>query len=261
MLRVRDEEEFLAAAVRSIASCVDEIVIVDNLSRDATPGIIEALAAELPGKIVSFHYTHEVRRVGQETWEQSEGDANSPHLSSSYYNWCLERCTQPYVLKWDGDMLALDGFAESVSRWRRSQQEVLVMHGANVHPDRAHLISARTREREPLLEQLRVPGLPRWVTSLTYDYPEPRLFPRVGARYHSDLRWTQSLASPCLGDGREGCIERAEGPQYLHMKFVKRDPYANYSPDLAAVIAGNIARGPVLDAAMRETLRRLTAMS
>ncbi len=37
MMRVKNEEEFLAASVLSIADFVDEIVIIDNLSTDNTP--------------------------------------------------------------------------------------------------------------------------------------------------------------------------------------------------------------------------------
>lgn len=253
MVRVRDEEQFLAAAIHSIADLVDEIVLVDNLSNDKTPQIVDALWKELPEKVRPFHYPHEVRRVGRETWDLSEQEAFSPNLSSTYYNWCLERCTSPWVLKWDGDMIALDTFAGWLERWRSSDREVLKIHGANVHPDLEHLIAARTDSRDELLPKLSVPGLPAWVTSLTHDYPEPRLFPRAGARYTNRVRWTQGFESPAL---ERKNVLLAEGPQYLHMKFCKNDPYANYTDDLAEVIASNIVQGPPLASEMSETLRR-----
>ena len=252
MVRVRDEEQFLEVAIRSIADLVDEIVIVDNLSSDKSPQIIDALWKELPGRVRPYHYPHEIRRVGRENWELSDREPDSPNLSSSYYNWCLARCTCPWVLKWDGDMIALDVFADSLERWRVSDREVLVIQGANVHPDFEHLIAARTDSREELLERLSVKGLPAWVASLTLDYPEPRLFPKAGARYTNRIRWTQGFESSAL-DGKN--VLRAADPQYLHMKFCKRDPYANYTDDLAEVIASNVVVGPPLALAMRETLR------
>ena len=102
MVRVKNEEEFLAAAVRSIVDSVEEVVVVDNGSTDATPAVIASLRADYPRTIVSHRYPYEIARVGSETWELLAASAGaSPHLSGTYYNWCLRRCTQPYVLKWD----------------------------------------------------------------------------------------------------------------------------------------------------------------
>jgi hypothetical protein len=259
MVRVRDEEEFLAPAVASIVEHVDEVVIIDNLSRDATPDIAAALGRAHPHRVRLLAYPHEVRRVGREAWalaEHPEGRA-SPTLSANFYNWCIERCRQPWVLKWDGDMVATARFHEALAAWRASTYAVMVFRGGNVHPRRRNLIAARSTDRDALLERLSVPGLPAWATSLTYDYPEPRLFPRAGAQYHADLKWTQSLSSPYLARAHAARhVMRVEDPLYLHMKFCKRDPWSGYSGDLAAVIAGNVTCGPPLDAAQRETVER-----
>jgi cellulose synthase/poly-beta-1,6-N-acetylglucosamine synthase-like glycosyltransferase len=60
MLRVKNDEEFLAAAVRSIIDSVDEVVLVDNGSTDATPKVIAALRAEFPDKVVVYGYPYEI---------------------------------------------------------------------------------------------------------------------------------------------------------------------------------------------------------
>jgi hypothetical protein len=259
MVRVRNEEEFLAVSVRSIADHVDEVLLVDNLSSDATPDVIRSLADAYPEKVVAHRYPHEIRRVGRENWELLGRDkgASSPHLSANYYNWCLERCSHSHVLKWDADMVALERFTARLSRWRRSEAEVLVFHGVNVHPNRRNGVAARCSDRATLLESLSVPALPLWATSLSTDFPEPRLFPRARARYESRNRWTQSLASPFLeAPLADRCVERIEDPCFLHLKFCKREPLAGYSSDLADVIAGNVALGRSLDEEMRATLRR-----
>lgn len=257
MMRVRNEAEFLEPAVRSIAPLVDEIVIVDNASTDGSADVIAALARRFRKRIVTFHYPYTIGRVGAETWALSESGGRSPRLSARYYNWCLARCTGPYVLKWDGDMVALDGLASAIAAWRRSERQVLVMHGVNVHHERRHAIAAASADREALLTRLAVPGLPRWVTSPTFDYPEPRLFPKRFARYTTRIRWTQELATPFLAVPlRARAVETLAAPAYLHLKFCKRDPVAIYTPDLARVIRENVVRGPRLSRPQAATLRR-----
>jgi glycosyltransferase involved in cell wall biosynthesis len=258
MIRVRNEEEFLYPSIKSIADAVDEIIIVDNLSTDRSALIIESLRLEYPHKVVSYQYPYEVRKVGGETWELavSAEARSSPHLSANYYNWCLRRCTEPFVLKWDGDMIATGAFYRSIEEWRLLNMPVMIFNGANVHPDLQHLIAAESSDRENLLASLKGPWLPAWVTSLSYDYPEPRLFPRCLARYDSSNGWTQRLSSPYLDQFGSRCCYRVNDVGYLHMKFCKRDPYAGYSSDLKEVIASNVTVGPPLSPECRELLRR-----
>jgi hypothetical protein len=255
MVRVRNEDEFLLASIESVIDGVDDIVLVDNDSTDRTPHIIRSLADAHPDKITVHHYPHVVRRVGADSWSLAESPeaAASPNLSSNFYNWCLERCGGTHVLKWDGDMIALPALHTALTSWRDSERELMLFHGANVHPDRRHLIAARCTDRDELLPKLKVPGMPAWVTSLTYDAVEPRLFPKHGASYTYENRWTQKLQAPEIALERK---QRVEGPCFLHLKFCKRDPWFNYSDDLAAVIAANIDVGPPLQPAWRSELER-----
>lgn len=262
MMRIRDEAEFLDAAVRSIAGVVDRIFLVDNLSRDATPEIIERLLNEFPDQIEAHRYPYEVARVGQEQRERDaqgkESDApGAPHLLATYYNWCLSHCHTEFVLKWDGDMIALPALAAQIDAWRASGRPILVMNGGNVHPDRRHLLDARIKDKAELAAKLAAPGLPAWAAKLTYDHPEPRLFPRQGAEYDTSLGWVERLSSPHWArELKETHRFRASEPCFLHMKFCKADPWAGYSPDLAKVIADNITMGPVMDPIWRDVLTR-----
>ena len=258
MVRVRNEEEFLYPAVQSIVDYVDEIVVVDNLSTDRSSLIIEALRREHPDKVVYYRYPYEVRKVGRENWElalSAEG-RSSPHLSANYYNWCMRRCTKPFILKWDGDMIATDAFYASIREWRLLNWPVMIFHGANVHPDMEHLIAAKSANRDMLMASLTVPGLPSWATSLTYDHPEPRLFPRFLARYDSSKGWTQRLSSPFRDQFGPRCCYRIHEPCFLHLKFCKRDPYSGYSSDLKEVISSNVTVGPRLSRQELQLVRR-----
>jgi hypothetical protein len=260
MVRIRNEEEFLYPAVRSILDLVEEVVLVDNLSTDRSPEIMESLRAEAPDKVGCHRYPHRVARVGAETWKLASDPAaaDSPWLSGNYYNWCMTRCREAFVLKWDADMVATPAFAGALENWRRSDRPILAFNGANVHADFRHLVAAKCGDREALLARLSVPGLPRWVTTLTQDFLEPRLFPRDGACYEHGLLWTQRLMSPLCEPGvRRSAWLEVDEPAYLHLKFCKKDPYSNYSSDLAAVIAGNVTTGPALDPEALALLRRL----
>jgi glycosyltransferase involved in cell wall biosynthesis len=259
MVRVKNEEEFLRPAVESIVDLVDEVVVVDNLSTDRTPAIVDELRRAYPRKITAHVYPYEVRRIGYETIELGRRPAGvtSPHHSATFYNFCLRRCRFEYVLKWDGDMIATPAFADAMATWRRSGKAVLVVNGANVHPNRCHLLAARSSDSDAMLSRLRLPGMPQWVTTLTYDAPEPRLFPRAFARYGEGKGWTQALSSPYYEyHFREAFRHRFDGVSFLHMKFCKRDPFSNYSPDLAEVIRSNMAVGPPLDPEHFEILSR-----
>jgi glycosyltransferase involved in cell wall biosynthesis len=259
MVRVRNEEEFLFAAVASIVPHVAEVVIADNLSEDGTPEVIAELQRTFPDKVSSHSYPYVLRKVGREHMElaASASDTPSPHLSSTFYNWTLRRCRHPWILKWDGDMVATPAFETALAAWRASPRPVLVFNGQNVHPDRQHLIKARITDRDVLLARLTVPALPMWVTTLTTDAREPRLFPRFAARYDDATRWTQRLASPFeYRDFRKRARVDATEPCFLHMKFCKRDALANYSPDLAQVIADNIDVGEPLSAGALAVMRQ-----
>jgi glycosyltransferase involved in cell wall biosynthesis len=45
---VRDEDVFVEQAVRNVSSFCDELILVDDQSRDGTPAILARLADELP---------------------------------------------------------------------------------------------------------------------------------------------------------------------------------------------------------------------
>jgi glycosyl transferase family 2 len=259
MVRVRNEEEFLYSAVRSIIDHVEEVVLVDNLSTDGSAAIMERLRREYPEKVFVYQYPHPIRRIGRENWEYATDPAQrtSPSLSANYFNWCKDRCTCSHVLNWDGDMIATDDFYETVSVWRHSDTEVVFLRGVNVHPDREHLIAARSTDRDAILASLSVPGLPRWATHMTRDSPEARIYPTRGSRFTTDRLWTQRISTPFVDDDpSRRYVCDASGVSYLHMKFCKRDPFSNYSDDLGRALATNVTVGPILEPQWKALLDR-----
>jgi uncharacterized protein YnzC (UPF0291/DUF896 family) len=109
MIRVKNENEFLFASVLSKAHLVDEIVIIDNLSTDRTPEEVEQLRRELGSKVKTYSYPYEVARMGEDYHALQRNDPKSPGLLHNVYNWCLAKCRMTFIMKWDGDMIAVDG--------------------------------------------------------------------------------------------------------------------------------------------------------
>ena len=202
MVRVKNEAQFLAPSILSIHGLVDEIIIVDNQSTDATPEIIAALARTIGPKLKSYSYAYEVTRVGSEFSELYQSDPGSPRLLSNYYNWCLARCSMPFIMKWDGDMIALKEFAEGLGRFRKSPCLQFDFGGHNLSSDRKNLLT--------------------WAAGI-----EPRVFPKIFFKFGSGSYGGEQLE----GWVKPRNILHVEKPLYAHMKYCKADPGSNQTPE------------------------------
>ncbi len=246
MVRAKDEEQFLSASVRSIIDHVDEVVLVDNLSSDGTPDIIARLRDEFPDKLRSYSYPFEVARAGTENRaELAARGPDSPHLSANYANWCLQRCSTPFVLKWDADMIALATLDHALQQWRASSHVSMWFHGAEVHSDRRHVIAAFQAHHDG-------------AGGMAGTADHVHIFPRRHARWTTG-RMSQDLTSPFLAPRVPwGWRMLVEEPVFLHMKFCKPDPLSNVSVGewSAESLAAVTVPGPLLPPAWRETLER-----
>jgi glycosyltransferase involved in cell wall biosynthesis len=221
MVRVRNEEEFLLASVESIVDLVDEVVLIDNCSTDATPKLIDELVRAYPTKVRSYEYPHDVARYGAENEELAAtfGGRRSRRLLANYYNWSLRRCHEPFILKWDGDTVALPALGPALERFRTSPALSLWHLGVNLHDDREHLIGGHPQE----------------------DL-EPRLFYRRFAHYTNDLGYCEQLKSPYVGV-YDTYVEKCREPLYLHLKHCKVDRYSNMSANLVPQVT-RVAQQP-----------------
>lgn len=85
IVRVRNEEEWIEPAVRSLVGFADQVVIGDNGSTDATPAIVRRLAADLPGLV--------------------EALAFPGHDICALTNALLARARFRFVIRWDADFV------------------------------------------------------------------------------------------------------------------------------------------------------------
>jgi glycosyltransferase involved in cell wall biosynthesis len=246
MVRVKNEAEYLGVALDSIVEHVDQIVLIDNLSTDATPTIIREFARQHPGMVTVREYPHAIARPGAESKALARDPAarNSPALLANYYTWCLQWCDAPYVLKWDGDMVATRETHEAIRAFKRSDRQALWLNGLNVYPDLEHAISDWDTPG---------PVSPRAVAP-----SEPRVFPKRFARYTSALGVYEALGSPYL----HGFFAlHWSAPAFLHLPLCKSTPFHNNSSDYRWPNPWTIPPGQRLPESMLEAVRqrRLTS--
>jgi glycosyltransferase involved in cell wall biosynthesis len=211
MMRVRNEVEFLEKSINSIIDHVDDMVIVDNCSEDGSTAVIANFVSRFPVKIQAFRYPHSIARYGEETLRlaSTKEGKRSPSFLPNYYNWCVAKCSGPYILKWDGDTVATDALATAIERFRRSTKQILWHTGVNLHSDRISYIAGRP-----------------------FEWMEPRLFFKRLSSYRVKYpAYVESLWSP-YGYLYPSFSEREPEPLYFHMKFCKRDRFSNMSRDL-----------------------------
>lgn len=119
-MRLRNEDAFLPAVIESHLPYLDELVIVFNRCTDATPDIVADYARRYPEKIKAFAYPFFVHPQGSD--KHVETSPMSVHSLVYYYNFALSRTTRKYVVKVDGDHIAVAStFAQLTEHVRHEQ--------------------------------------------------------------------------------------------------------------------------------------------
>jgi hypothetical protein len=212
---------------------VDEVVIVDNMSKDSTPEIIARLVACHPDRVKRLYYPHDCVRVGEDFRNLYHQDSHSPRLATVYSNWCLARCSNPFVMKWDDDMIALDTFAEAVEDFRFSGALGWHFGGHNLSADRKHVLT--------------------WTAGI-----EPRVYPKASTRF---IRSAGAAANGYEGETEDTMLFSenvlvSQEPLYAHLKYCKKNPGSNQSPQFRKELESRITIGsPIPENVERATSR------
>ena len=214
MIRVKNGEEFLKESIESIISVCDEVVIINNRSTDKTSEVIKGLQRLYSKKIKVYKYDHDVTKVGEDSYDLYKIDPKSPKLTHNFYNWCLEKTSYPFILKWDDDMIATDELIKSIISFKRSKYLQYNFGGVNVAPD--HKSSYQ------------------W-----HAGSEPRISPKFLSTYkYSDYNFVEgSFGGEYIEQWvscKEVLIKKDSG--YLHLKYCKQDPVSNQSKEFASKI-------------------------
>lgn len=121
IVRLRNEEDFMAASLNSILPYFDEIVIVFNDCTDRTPEIVAEFVRQDPERVRAFHYGPRVFPQGSE--QHRRLPANSVHSLVHYSNFALSKASYTVCCKWDGDQFAEPAaFGAVVRRLRRLER-------------------------------------------------------------------------------------------------------------------------------------------
>ncbi len=108
IVRLKDEETWIAACLTSILPWFDEIVCVIQPCADATAQVIRTFD---DSRLVVAAYPFAGHPIGP---GHDACPADSVHAGAYCLNWALARTTRTHVCAWDGDMVAMDWLGAKV---------------------------------------------------------------------------------------------------------------------------------------------------
>lgn len=146
MVRLKDEATFCIAALESIAPWCGEIVIaLQGAQTDGTDRLVERWAAGRRNVRVA-RYPFDSLPNGPGHGDQPKG---SVHERAYFYNWCLARTRLSHVVKWDGDMVALDRFGLILEGLVENGFPFIRFHGYEIAGDATDLTRLRCSATHP----------------------------------------------------------------------------------------------------------------
>lgn len=197
-VRLANEEEWIEPSIRSILPWCDEVVCALQCSTDRTEEILRSIGDP---KISIFQYPFK-------PWPNGPGHGRQPgdslHNNAYFYNWNLSMTRHEWAIKWDGDMVAMDGLGDTIRGLIDNAGDAVVcMSGINLVGDCMHM----SKEQPTIHEN------------------QPRLFRMRPGVYYLTGAQTQMLTYPAGARRVE-----IEGAAYLHFKWAKRSCYQGW-PD------------------------------
>jgi hypothetical protein len=108
IVRLKDEETWIAACLSSILPWFDEVVCVIQPCADATEQVVRTFDDP---RITVAAYPFDTHSIGP---GHDACPADSVHAGAYCLNWALARTTRTHVCAWDGDMAAMDWLGAKV---------------------------------------------------------------------------------------------------------------------------------------------------
>ena len=121
-IRVRNESQFMRAAVRSILPLVDEVILCVQPSDDNTREIAMSLENDFRDQVKSYWYPLVPDWIDTPAFYAKDPDAPGHMVHMS--NWALSKCTHAWVLKVEGDVIALPSLSGMIERARAAVEPV-----------------------------------------------------------------------------------------------------------------------------------------
>ena len=115
IVRAKNEEQTVFDCLDEVASAVDSVIAVDNLSTDATYSRMRD-AQRRNFNVELFGYDVTIPRVGSD--HELAISENSSNTLGRYYNYCLSKCRTSNFMKWDADFLPIKvNLLEMISKY------------------------------------------------------------------------------------------------------------------------------------------------
>lgn len=131
MMRVKNDAEFIDAAIESCIDALDELVIVYNDCSDNSPEIIKSLAQKYPSKIRYYEYkpkilSHNLSEIDYQSY--LDGRINPLNTLANYYNYALSKTTYKYVMKIDADQIYFsEKLNYTLNLYRKKQKKTITI--------------------------------------------------------------------------------------------------------------------------------------
>ncbi len=142
LVRLHNEEAWIACCLDSIVGWFDEIVVCLNLCTDATPDIVERFRKAYPEKIKVHDYPFKIHAMGP---GHDRCPADSVHGSAYFYNFCQAQSTRSLVCKVDGDLVFFDWAGAEIRRLMAEGKERIKFEGIDLVGDEVAHIGCHPR--------------------------------------------------------------------------------------------------------------------
>jgi hypothetical protein len=136
--RVKNEVEFVRAAILSVIDWATEVLVALQPSSDGTEEEIRKVDSSKV-RVISYPF---------ELWPNGEAyqsyDSASVHCKTFYYNWVLSKTSCQWALKWDGDMVALPSlgrFLDQTRDWAFLGHDIVKYKGNRMWLSKTHPVS------------------------------------------------------------------------------------------------------------------------
>ena len=111
--RIKNWDDFLEEVIESHLPFLDEIILVNNQSKDNTEEICKRLEEKYPNKIKFYNYNYKVYAP----WANFTIKSNSIHSFSYFSNWILTRTKYKYITAIDDDNLFINWAWEKIRKY------------------------------------------------------------------------------------------------------------------------------------------------
>lgn len=187
MLRVKNEETWIVPCLESLFPFCDEVVVVLNACTDRTPELV----ARYADRVTIYEYPFAIHPMGP---GHDACPNESVHASAYFYRYALSKTTRSHVLKWDGDMVAMDGLGEKLRTLMQQGHDRIKLWGTDLVGENFRHVGAQ--DRTPTDGVVKVTPETTWIQGpLTQTFRCPLPITATVREAFLHFKWAKPFAS------------------------------------------------------------------